>query len=314
MKKFLCATAMLAGSALTASATTLDESAGYLLAANGQSIVVINDLGAPSEMREISLTGGTIDALSYRPRTGQLYGYSVGSAGDEDDKVYEINISTGALTDTTVLFGTGVGGIANNGKAGFDFNNSLDAARVVSNQDDNLVFFPSDTASGNPNAGGVIRATDLFYAAGDVNEGVNPLVVANAYTNAVDGQVASTTLQFAIDANRNVLTTLANNAGTLTTVGALGLDVTINGGFEILSESEGDNLGVALLRERDGNSGLFTIDLDTGAATLFADLGPRNFLSFAAQTESPAPVPLPSSVMLLLAGLGGLGLMKRRTS
>lgn len=313
MKNFLTAGAILAGTTVAATAATVEGSTGYLLSKNGQSIVVIDDLAAPTETREIHLSGGgAIGALSYRPRTGQLYGYSLGTDASEADQVFEIDTVTGALTDTFSVFGSGVGDIASNAAVGFDFNNSLDAARIVSNQNDNLVYFPTDTASNNPNAGGVIRATDLFYAAGDINEGVNPLIFANAYTNAVDGEVAGETAQFVIDANTDTLATLANNAGTLATVGDLGLDVTINGGFEILSDAQGDNLAIALLTEAGGNTGLYTIDFTTGAASLFADLGARDFASFAAQTGGVAPVPLPASALFLFAGLGGLGLMKRR--
>ena len=316
MKTTILTAAMLGALASPAVAATLNGSMGYGLAGGGNQLVIFDKLSDPTSATTLSLTGGTLDAIAYRPVTGELYGYSIG-AGKASDAVYVIDTMTGALTNTGATFGAGAK-IGSNARMGFDFNNAIDAARAVSTQDDNLVFFPDTFPS--TNAGTVQRFTNLAYAAGDVNEGVNADIFANAYTNAIDGQTATTTLQYALDAKTNSLVTLANNAGTLATIGKVTyngaeLDFNARGGFDIVSLSEGDNLAIALLNVPGGpamgTSGLYTIDLTTGAASFFGDPGQSSFIGFAAATNLSA-VPLPASSLLLVGGLGALGAVARR--
>lgn len=305
---------LLAAMALTtpAFAATFTGETGYALSADGKSITIFNDLGFASDQSTIALSGASLDALAYRPVTGELYGFSNGRGGNAD-AVFVVDTKTGTLTNVAPTFGADTD-IEDSTTIGFDFNNAIDAARVVSTDDDNLVFFPS-TFTDRQNT--VTRFTDLFYAAGDVNDAADPMIFANAYTNAVDGRVSTAgTVQFALDANTNSLVTLANNTGVLTTVaqlklGGAVLDFDALGGFDILSTTEGDNRALALLNF-GSTSGLYSIDLTTGETALFQDLGNANFRGFAAQTAVIAPVPVPGASLLLLAGIGGLGLMKRR--
>ncbi|MEX0827746.1 MAG: DUF4394 domain-containing protein, partial [Haliea sp.] len=171
---------------------------GYSLGDNGQTLVTMSDLGNPADVSGVSIAGGvTLNALAYRPMTAQLYGYSTGN-----NTVYVVDPNTGAVSSVaSTADGTSVAEI------GFDFNNQVDAARIVSTSEDNLVFFPNNTP---PN---IARFTDLFYGPGDPNEGRNPSIFGNAYTNAVPN--ASTTQQFVLDGEWDILATLANNAGTL---------------------------------------------------------------------------------------------------
>ena len=330
---FTAAAVALLTAALPASAATLSGAMGYGLSDGGNELVVFDDLSDLSMTRTVKLDGPKLSGLVYRPVTGDLFGYA---SGGKSDGVFAINKTSGALTNTGATFGDGVG-VRPGAKVGFDFNNVLDAARVVSTKEDNLVWFPADTASGNPNAGSVIRATDLYFADGrtnstgaatpmDMNAGKDPAIFANAYTNAVDGMTAMTTLQFALDANTNSLVNLANNEGTLTTVAQVTymgevLDFTDQGGMEILSESEGDNTAIAALNVKGmKKSQLFSIDLMTGEATLLGDTGGK-LIGFAGQTakgggngggDMPAAVPLPASALLLMAGIAGLGFARRR--
>ena len=331
MKSLIASAALAALTAVPAAAATLSGATGYGLT-DSNDLVVFDDLADLSSMRTVKLSGPKLSGLVYRPVTGDLFGYSTTGKADG---VFAVNTASGALTNTGAGFGDGVG-IRPGAKIGFDFNNVLDAARVVSTKEDNLVWFPSDTASMNPNAGNVIRATDLYFADGrtnstgavtpmDANAGKDPAIFANAYTNAVDGMTATSTLQFALDANTNALVNLANNEGTLTTVATVTymgeeLDFTDQGGMEILSESEGDNTAIAALNVKGmKKSQLFSIDLMTGKATLLGDAGGK-LIGFAGQTakggmgEQPAAVPLPASAVLLIAGIAGLGIARRRRS
>jgi len=117
----------------------------------------------------------------------------------------------------------------------------------------------------NPNTGTVGAFTTLFYAAADANAGVDPSVIENAYTNSFAG--ATTTQQYVIDHNLNTVATLANNAGTLVTVGALGVDTGLATGFDIFS-ANGSNMAYAILTPDGSASAFYSINLSTGAATM----------------------------------------------
>lgn len=312
MKLALITTALTAFSAAGATAATLSGSTGYALGGNGTDLTIFDDLGMGSMGTTITLSD-RLNAIAYRPVTGELYGYQVGSGGA--DRVYTVDTTSGTLTDTGAVPQDGAG-LSSGARVGFDFNNAIDAARAVSTRDENVVFFPSDFP--DERASTLLQFTDLAYAEDDVNAGTNPRVFANAYTNAIDGMTAETTLQYALDAGTDALLTLDNNAGTLNTIAPITLDgqsfdFTRNGGLEILSDFEGDNLAVALLAG-GGSKGLYTIDLKTGAASAFGDPLKGQYLSFAAQTGNagPAPVPLPASLPLVLVGLAALGGLQAR--
>ncbi|WGF87050.1 DUF4394 domain-containing protein [Marinivivus vitaminiproducens] len=115
----------------------------------------------------------------------------------------------------------------------------------------------------------------LTLSAKDANVGVDPMVTANAYTNSVAG--ATSTQQYVLDHGTNTLATLANNDGTLATVGEVmvggaALDFDANAGFDIMTDDAGMNTAYALLTS-GGDTGLYTLDLETGAATSMGALG-----------------------------------------
>ena len=275
---------------------------GYTLSQGGSTLVVQTRLDLPGTAREVPLSFGgaatTIDSLALRPNGRRLYGYS-----EAADAVYEIDVASGAATLQASL--PQPSGAAT---SGFDFNNVLDAARIVTSDDENFVFFPSDQAGADNAAASIAQFTDLFYVDGDVNEGVDPMVIGNAYTNAVFPPPDST-LQYVLDQGTDSLATLGNNAGTLMTVGDTGLDFDAMGGFDILSLSEGMNEAFALLTV-DGMQFIYSIDLDTGLASFAAD-APTQF--GALDGFAVAPVPLPAALPMLGLGLAGLiGLRRAR--
>lgn len=280
----------------------------------GTSLVVIAGEGAGSDMalRDPSGKAVRLDDIDFRPATGQLYGYS-----NQTDTVYLIDRMTGLATPQVSLKGA-----TDTRNIGFDFNNVLDAARVVSGKQDNLVFNPKvDPAT-------LTRATDLFYVAGDVNAGKRPDVGMNAYTNAVAG--ATTTVQYVIDSGLDVLAQLGNNAGTLMTLGTLHLDgarfdATDLGGFDILSLTEGSNRALALLTTNVKGIGpsqaVYEFDMAPDAMgrinlTAIADLGGYrdrfDRLDGFAVIASPSPVPVPAAGLMLLGGVAGLALARKR--
>ncbi|WP_179380453.1 DUF4394 domain-containing protein [Jannaschia marina] len=251
---------------------------GYGLSGDGTTLVVFSDLTAPDAGTPVTLSA-PLDAIAYRPVTGELLGLSAGMIG-------VIDVETGEITDTGATFDEGAA-TGDGAAVGFDFNNKIDAVRAVSSEGVNLVYFPSDF--GDEKANTVKRFTDLAYAAGDANEGATPAIFANAYTNAVNGAKQEGTAQFALDAATDSLVTLANNEGTLGTVGAITIDgepadVSMMGGFEIISAEAGDDKALAMLMlEGAETTGLYAIDLTSGAATLIGDTGIGAMRGFAAQ-------------------------------
>ena len=273
------ATSLIAVTSLSAGMAFADGHAnimGYALAGDGNTLVTMQSIAAPSEVQTFDLSS-RLDAIAYRPVTGELLGFS------KDGMVVTIDASNGTITDLGASF-------ADDAKimgpaVAFDFNNKIDAVRAVGSDGANLVYFP--TNFGDDRANSVLRFTDTFYAEGDANEGTEPLIYANAYTNAIPGAKASGTFQYALDARTNALVSLANNAGELKTIGTVTIDgeaadLVSAGGFDIVSSEEGSDAAYAIL-QLDGaeTSGLYSIDLETGAATLLADLGMTGISGFA---------------------------------
>jgi hypothetical protein len=189
--------------------------------------------------------GESIVGLDVRPANGQLY------ALGKTSRLYVINPRTGAARQVgatpfiPVLAGTGFG---------FDFNPTVDRIRVTSDADQNLRLNPDDgTVAGVD--------TNLAYAPGDPGAGTNPNVVASAYTNSFAG--ATSTTLFDIDNARHALV-IQNppNNGTLTTVGALG----INNNAVAFDIGDG-NVAYAVLSEEQNKQGLYRIDLSNGKAS-----------------------------------------------
>ncbi len=226
----------------------------------GNSLVRISSGRPGTTTGRVAITGlaagESLQGIDFRPANGQLFG--LGSSG----RLYTIDITTGAATAVGAapfvppLVGTNFG---------FDFNPVPDQVRIVSDADQNLRVNPDTgaVADNDANAPGVQPDGTLAYAAGDVNAGADPNIVAAAYTNSVAG--ATTTTLYGIDSTRNVLV-IQNppNAGVLNTVGPLNVDVGDVTGFDI---APGSNTAFAVMTTGSGRaSSLYVIDLTTGAA------------------------------------------------
>ena len=213
--------------------------------------------------------GETLEAIDYRPATGQLFG--LGSTG----QLYTLDLATGAATavGATPVTITGT-------NPGFDFNPQVDRIRVVSGTDENFRINPNTGAAVDTDAvtPGQQNDTNLAYATGDTNFGDDPNVTAAAYSNNF-ASAGSTTL-YVIDSTADVLATQGSvggtpnspNGGQLSTVGALGVDINNVGGFDI---AERDGVAYAAFGTAGGGGGgggggpstFYTIDLATGTAT-----------------------------------------------
>ena len=184
--------------------------------------------------------GEVILGIDFRPLNGQLY--ALGSS----NRLYTINTANGAAAMVGMGFATTLSGM----NYGFDFNPTVDRIRVVGDNGQNLRLHP-DT--------GALVATD-----GALNP-LTPFVTAGAYTNNFAG--TTTTVLYDIDTRAGQSAGLFRqdppNAGTLVSVGSLGIEVESANGFDIGGAS---GTAYALLRS-GGLTRVHTIDLATGAAT-----------------------------------------------
>ncbi|MBX3358845.1 MAG: DUF4394 domain-containing protein [Phycisphaeraceae bacterium] len=237
--------------------------------------------------------GELIMGIDFRPSNSVLYG--LGS----QNRLYTINTSTGVAT---AVNNQPFAPPANGVEFGFDFNPVADLARVVSDVQQNFRL--------NPNTGAVAGTdSNLAYISGDPNFGVDPSVMAAAYTNNVAGAQATTL--FVLDSRLNTLarvgsidgTPISPNAGQLNTIGPTGVDFVEMGAFDI---SGGTGIAyAALLATNSSQSGLYTINLATGAATLTGTIGGGLFI------RDIAVIPSPGSLTLLAVG-GFLAIRRRR--
>ncbi len=194
-------------------------------------------------------SGETILGIDVRPATRQIF--ALGSTG----RLYTLNPRTGVATFVSTL-STAPSGAS----FGVDFNPVPDRLRSTSDTDQNLRT--------NVDTGAVLVDGALAYATGDVNAGQNPNIVGSAYTNNFAG--ATTTTLYGIDSNLDILVRQdPPNAGTLNTVGPLGVNTSDAVGFDI---ANGSGTAFAVLTV-DGTAGLYTINLTTGAATLVGNVG-----------------------------------------
>lgn len=280
MKTFtLTAASVLAMSATSSFADGHAGTMGYALANDGMTLVTMASIAAPADIATFDLSN-KLDAIAYRPVTGDLLGYSNGT-------IYAVNAATGELSDLGATFMEDAMVMDGAVATAMDFNNAIDAVRMVGSDGTNLVYFPEGFGDMDERAGSVRKFTSTFYVDGDNSTGKTPEIFANAYTNAIAGMKAESTFQYALDSQANALVSLANNAGELTTVGLITVDgeaadVIPMGGFDIVSSQEGSDAAYAIL-QMDGadTAGLYAIDLDTGAATLLSDLGMGGFTGFA---------------------------------
>ncbi len=225
--------------------------------------------------------------IDFRPLDNQIF--AIGSS----NRLYTLNSTTGAATQVGASFSIPLDGSA----FGYDFNPTIDRSRVVSNTNNNYVVDPT---------GLITQVTDVFYAAGDVNQGNDPNIVHLGYTNSFAG--ATTTQLYAIDSGLDILATQANSAGTLNTVGSLGININELGGFDISGTT---GIAYAALRPSGlSDSQFYTINLSTGAATLVGEIGGGAVIT--ALTVQAQAIPEPASALAFVGLAAGVLLRRRR--
>lgn len=229
-----------------------------------QSVVAIQGLG-----------GSSVLGIDFRTRDGFLY------ALNDNRSLFRINPNTGA--SSLVLSNLAITG----SNFAFDFNPTNTNLRIVSN--DNTNYFVRFNAP--PIA--LVQQANAAYAPG---AGLfDPDIVAAGYTFNDNNPATGTTL-FVIDSANDLLATLNVANGTLTRVGALGVNVGARTSFDIAGTA--NNTFV-----QAGNT-LYRINLTTGA---LSTIGTTDRTLFALS----AAVPEPATWAMMIIGFGAVGAAAR---
>ena len=256
------------------------------------------DSAAPSQGSAVGVSGLATSekllGLDTRPTNGLLY--TLSNLG----RLYTLDASTGAATFVGALTAP-----INGSLLGFDFNPNADVSgaaslRVITAAGDNHAVNVNPGA----NLGAVTRQTNVSSASG-------PLKLTGAAYSNNDTDPTTPTVLFAIDTvSSSLFATSAPAGGVYTRVGSLGASSLNVFGFDI----SGSGVAYAGLTGDDSYSSLYTIDLQTGAASLIGAFGIRGntaLPTIVGLAVAPA-VPEPSTVGLMLAGLGAVGMAMRR--
>jgi len=225
---------------------------GDTLAITSTNRLVTFDRADPSLDTAIAISGLQagetvlgIDVRAGGATPGEVY--ALGNTG----RIYTINATTGVATQKSALAADGGDATEpftalSGTEFGIDFDPVADRLRVVSDTGQNLRI---DVDSG-------ATITDAPLS----SSGVNGAAYSNAFADA-----CRTTLYY-IDASADqLLTTTDPNGGVLSIVGALGVDTTAVGDFEIATAADGTNSGYAALVV-GGVPTSYQINLSTGAA------------------------------------------------
>ncbi len=221
-------------------------------------------------------SGDTLVDLDFNPNTSALYAFA-GSG-----QVYTLDTVTGAATaNTTPLVALA--------PLKTDFNPVANRVRVFGASASNFRLSVDPAPAAAPK-GTVTPDGTLAYAAADTNAGKTPNLMGAAYTNSyVNGGMSSalptTTSLYSVDAATNTLDlhTVGPAFSTLTTVGALGIPLGSNVGFDIVTSGGNNGTNTAYLVN---GSTLYTVNLTSGAATQLAVLAaPLKALAVTISTQ-----------------------------
>ncbi len=234
-------------------------------------------------------TGQVLVGIDFRPNTGELFGLGYNPTGTQA-QVYRLDrttaIATAIGTPLTLNLGT------DPTRIGFDFNPTVDRLRVTAGNGADFRLNPNN---------GALAFTDgpLAYAAGDPNFGQTPGVGSSAYTNSYIGTTA-TTLYDLDEANSRLVKQDPPNAGTLVTVGPLGVSTSgatkiadLDIYFNPTNQVQTAYMTVATVTSPTAASTAFyTVNLSTGTATSVGTIGagtsPTTITDIAVQIVRPA--------------------------
>lgn len=252
---------------------------------------------APAATTSIAASGviglESLVGIDFRPQTGQLYALGVNAAADTGT-LYLVDPFTGVATPIgtpgQIAFTTDGATVVDlpdpfaGAQYGFNFNPSVDRIRVVTSSGLNFRLNPDSGApvDGN-NGGGAVAGVNPDGSLNGATLGASAVAYTNNHSR--DLAVTGSTTLYVLDSTTNALY-IQNppNNGTLTspltvTLGGVTLDFNGDAGFDIsddvrvaASNVPATGSGYAALNV-GGNTGLYRINLATGAATLLGSIG-----------------------------------------
>jgi hypothetical protein len=234
--------------------------------------------------------GERIEAIDFRPRTGELLGLGVIKGSSDSVRVLRID----PLTGYAVPIGGRIAVAAGTGY-GFDLNPRVDRIRAVNGNDTNFRL--------NPNTGTLAGLDTALSPSGYQVRGA-------AYDRSFDAGLTpsvGTTLYGISVATSSVLTigsidgtpTSPNTGQLMNVIPITGLTGSIASGSEVgFDIAAGSNKAFAALRDGSGLTRLFTLSLTTGAATLVGPIGNGAF-------DVTGLAVVPANTVAFGAGAGG---------
>lgn len=215
-------------------------------------LITVQGLTAGDTLRAIDFRFPAASTAPNPPITdanGNFVLYAIGQNGNSQ-QLYSLPIA-GNLANAAPVgprFDL-LGGLGTPTAFGFDFNPTVDRIRVVEpTANRNFRLNPNTGAivDFDPNAPGTQPDGTLTFDSSDVNAGRNPDAVGAAYTNP-DADPSTGTVLYLVDSTRDALLiqgrandpntpadeTVGPNLGRLFTVGALGIDLSQDSGFDI---------------------------------------------------------------------------------
>jgi hypothetical protein len=223
-------------------------SVGYTVSATGDALLRF-DTANPTVTTSVAVSGlvagEVLDGIDFRTQTGQFFAVAFNSA-THVARLGTINLSTGAFTAVGAAIN-----LASGSTVSLNTNPVTDRMTLITDTGVNLSINPNDAA---------VSAQTSIGAGVDIS-GI-------AYSNNFKGAL-STTL-FGIDATSDQLVTINTATGAVTAVGlGLGIgNVAAVGGLAI--QSDGNVLANATVA---GVSALFSVNLNTGVATVVGNIG-----------------------------------------
>lgn len=246
-----------------------------------QSLITIRADAPTDILSTVALSGQVrgerMVGIDYRVAYGVMF-----ALGDQG-RVYTVDTTNGILTPLVMTpFDEAPFVLPLQGRQfGFDFNPAADRIRIVTDTGLNLRAHPEtgmlvDFKVDEP---GIQPDGALHYVEGDPNHGLEPRLVAAAYTYNADNE--NITTNFAIDLTTQALVrqgsqegvepVISPNTGQLFSIGRLEIAEVLDAHFDI---SDIDNIALAAMSTTaTPGFNLYRITLETGAAETIGPIG-----------------------------------------